>query len=104
MSSYIDTIELFGRVITNKNGLRPFDDDAKDRWTASMRENMEEIIPQLSGRDVRGIIRYDCVFMLEELCDYDDNFITLIREAVVGRDFLIEKLTPSLREQVTRLQ
>ena len=104
MTSYQDTIELFVHVIINKNDSSRFDGDAKDRWTASMRENMREIIQQMTKSDVRGIIKYDCVFMLEELCAYDDMFITLIREAVVGREYLIEKLTPSLREQVTRLQ
>lgn len=102
--SYERTVALFEPVVINKNCPEQFDDDAKDRWTASMRDNMGEIIQQLTGRDIRAIIRYDCVFMLEELYAYDAMFITLIREAVFENEYLIEKLTPSLREQVSRLQ
>ena len=104
MSSYRETIRLFGRIVINKNDPNQFVDDAKDVWATSMRENMEEIIPQMTESDVHGIIKYDCVFMLEELCTYDDMFINLIREALFENEYLIEKLTPSLREQVIRLQ
>lgn len=104
MTSYEDTRDLFVDVVINKICPEQFVDDAKDIWATSMRENMGEIIPQLTESDVRAIIKYDCVFMLEELCAYDTMFITLIREAVFENEYLTEKLTPSLREQVRRLQ
>lgn len=102
--SYERTVALFEPVVINKNCPGRFVDDAKDIWATSIRENIGEIIPQMTGSDVRAIIKYDCVFMLEELCAYDAMFITLIREAVFENEYLIEKLTPSLREQVSRLQ